>query len=317
MARLTTQEISLQKRELVKRKQDFTKGKLIVFAALAVALLVVAVFGQWMTPCDPYSQNLSQSLAAPSAEHWLGCDKYGRDLLSRVIIGAQTTVFSALVLVAGITILGTVVGVIAGYVGGWLDSLLMRISDIFLAFPEMVFAISVAAVIPGGIWAAVIAVGLIAWPRYARIARSQVLAMKNNTYMQAAKLSGFPWHHILWKYIFPNIVGPIIVTAALDIGSMIMNLVGLSFLGLGAKPPIAEWGSMMSESRSSLQTAPWVILAPGLAIFVTVVIFNLLGDTVRDLLDPKQKRRSLKDTARNFKKLVGGRVECPTVKEKE
>ena len=148
----------------------------------------------------------------------------------------------------------------------------------------MVFAIAVAGVMPGGIWAAVIAVGLIAWPRYARIARSQVLAMKNNTYISAAKLSGCRWYQMIFKHILPKILGPIVVTAALDIGAMIMNLAGLSFLGLGAKPPVAEWGSMMSESRSSLQTAPWVILAPGIAIFITVLIFNLLGDTIRQIL---------------------------------
>ncbi|MDD5953154.1 MAG: ABC transporter permease [Oscillospiraceae bacterium] len=286
-----------------KRKKDHTILKLVVLLLFALAIVFIAIFGQWLTPHDPYAQNLAQSLAPPSSEHLLGCDRFGRDLLSRVITGTQTTIFSAFVLVAGITILGTLVGIIAGFVGGWIDSVLMRISDIFLAFPEMVFAISVAGVIPGGIWAAVIAVGLIAWPRYARIARSQVLAMKNNTYMSAAKLCGCRWYQVTFKHIFPNILGPIIVTAALDIGAMIMNLAGLSFLGLGAKPPIAEWGSMMSESRSSLQTAPWAILAPGLAIFITVLIFNLLGDTVRDILDPKQKRRSLKDNLNQFRRL--------------
>lgn len=287
-----------------KHKKDHIMLKLMVLLALALGIVFVAVFGEWLTPHDPYAQELSQTLAAPSGEHLLGCDRFGRDLLSRVITGTQTTIFSAFVLVAGICILGTVVGVIAGYVGGWMDTVLMRISDIFLAFPEMVFAISVAGVIQGGIWAAVIAVGLIAWPRYARIARSQVLAMKHNTYISAAKLSGCRWHQMVFRHIFPNILGPIVVTAALDIGAMIMNLAGLSFLGLGAKPPIAEWGSMMSESRSSLQTAPWTILAPGIAIFVTVLIFNLLGDTVRDILDPKQKRRKLSDNFVKIRKLV-------------
>lgn len=285
-------------------RQDHTMFKLAVLLLLALGVVVVAVFGNWLTPHDPYAQNLSQTLAPPSGQHLLGCDRFGRDLFSRILIGTQTTIFSAFVLVAGICILGTLVGVIAGYAGGWLDSLLMRISDIFLAFPEMVFAISVAGVIRGGIWAAVIAVGLIAWPRYARIARSQVLAMKHNSYMSAAKLSGCRWYQMVYRHILPNILGPVVVTAALDIGAMIMNLAGLSFLGLGAKPPIAEWGSMMSESRSSLQTAPWTILAPGIAIFITVLIFNLLGDTVRDLLDPKQKRRSIQDSFAKIQKLV-------------
>lgn len=275
-------------------RKDRTMLKLGILLLLAMGVVFVAVFGECLTPHDPYAQELKQTLAAPSARHPFGCDRFGRDLLSRVITGTQTTIFSSFVLVAGICVLGTLVGMVAGYVGGWLDSLLMRISDIFLAFPEMVFAIAVAGIIRGGIWAAVIAVGLIAWPRYARIARSQVLAMKNNSYISAAKLSGCRWYQTVFKHILPNILGPVVVTAALDIGAMIMNLAGLSFLGLGAKPPIAEWGSMMSESRSSLQTAPWTILAPGLAIFITVLIFNLLGDTVRDLLDPKQKRRSIK-----------------------
>lgn len=285
-------------------KQDHTMLRLAILLLLALGIVFVAVFGQWLTPHDPYEQELKQTLAAPSSEHLLGCDRFGRDLLSRVITGTQTTIFSAFVLVAGICVLGTLVGVIAGYAGGWLDTVLMRLSDIFLAFPEMVFAISVAGIIRGGIWAAVIAVGLIAWPRYARIARSQVLAIKNNAYISAAKLSGCRWYQMGYRHILPNILGPIVVTAALDIGAMIMNLAGLSFLGLGAKPPIAEWGSMMSESRSSLQTAPWTILAPGFAVFITVLIFNLLGDTIRDILDPKQQRRRIGDGFVKIQKLV-------------
>ena len=182
----------------------------------------------------------------------------------------------------------------------------MRISDIFLAFPEMVFAIAIAGVLNGGIWSAAIAVGLIAWPRYARVARSQVLSMKNHQYMNAAKLTGTPWYKMIVKHIMPNIMGPIIVTAALDIGAMIMNLAGLSYLGLGVVPPTPEWGSMMSEGRSMLQTSPWIVLAPGLAIFITVVIFNLLGDTVRDILDPKQKRRSITSNMKKVKNIVSG-----------
>ena len=210
-------------------------------------------------------------------------------------------------LVAGITIAGTVIGVICGYVGGWIDSLIMRISDIFLAFPEMVFAIAIAGVLNGGIWSAAIAVGLIAWPRYARVARSQVLAMKNHQYMNAAKLMGTRWYKVILKHIMPNILGPIVVTAALDVGAMIMNLAGLSYLGLGVVPPTPEWGSMMSEGRSMLQTSPWVVLAPGLAIFITVIIFNLLGDTVRDILDPKQTRRTLNDNVQKMKGIFSGR----------
>ena len=287
-------------------KKDYSTLKLGFFLALVAGLLFIACFGQYIVPYDPYAQDLNNALQAPSGSHLLGTDRYGRDLLTRIIVGAQTTIFSALALVAGITIIGTIVGIICGYVGGWIDSLLMRISDIFLAFPEMVFAIAIAGVLNGGIWSAAIAVGLIAWPRYARVARSQVLSMKNHQYMNAAKLTGTPWYKMIVKHIMPNIMGPIIVTAALDIGAMIMNLAGLSYLGLGVVPPTPEWGSMMSEGRSMLQTSPWIVLAPGLAIFITVVIFNLLGDTVRVILDPKQKRRSITSNMKKVKNIVSG-----------
>lgn len=290
-----------------KLKKDRTTLKLGFFLILVAGLLFVACFGQYIVPYDPYAQDLSNALQPPSGSHLLGTDRYGRDLFSRIIIGAQTTIFSALALVAGITIVGTVIGVICGYVGGWIDSLIMRISDIFLAFPEMVFAIAIAGVLNGGIWSAAIAVGLIAWPRYARVARSQGLAMKNHQYMNAAKLMGTRWYKVILKHIMPNILGPIVVTAALDVGAMIMNLAGLSYLGLGVVPPTPEWGSMMSEGRSMLQTSPWIVLAPGLAIFITVIIFNLLGDTVRDILDPKQTRRTLNDNVQKMKGIFSGR----------
>ena len=290
-----------------KLKKDRTTLKLGFFLILVAGLLFVACFGQYIVPYDPYAQDLSNALQPPSGSHLLGTDRYGRDLFSRIIIGAQTTIFSALALVAGITIVGTVIGVICGYVGGWIDSLIMRISDIFLAFPEMAFAIAIAGVLNGGIWSAAIAVGLIAWPRYARVARSQVLAMKNHQYMNAAKLMGTRWYKVILKHIMPNILGPIVVTAALDVGAMIMNLAGLSYLGLGVVPPTPEWGSMMSEGRSMLQTSPWIVLAPGLAIFITVIIFNLLGDTVRDILDPKQTRRTLNDNVQKMKGIFSGR----------
>ena len=290
-----------------KLKKDRTTLKLGFFLILVAGLLFVACFGRYIVPYDPYAQDLSNALQPPSGSHLLGTDRYGRDLFSRIIIGAQTTIFSALALVAGITIVGTVIGVICGYVGGWIDSLIMRISDIFLAFPEMVFAIAIAGVLNGGIWSAAIAVGLIAWPRYARVARSQVLAMKNHQYMNAAKLMGTRWYKVILKHIMPNILGPIVVTAALDVGAMIMNLAGLSYLGLGVVPPTPEWGSMMSEGRSMLQTSPWIVLAPGLAIFITVIIFNLLGDTVRDILDPKQTRRTLNDNVQKMKGIFSGR----------
>ena len=195
-----------------------------------------------------------------------------------------------MLLVVGITVIGTIIGIICGWNGKKLDTILMRISDIFLAFPGLVFALAVAAVMGGGVQNAVIALGAISWPKYARIARSQTLAQKESLYMRAEILSGCSTGKLILKHILPNITGPILVTAMLDIGTMMMELAGLSFLGLGAKPPVAEWGSMMSDTRNLLTTHPWVTFAPGIAIFLSVMVFNLLGDTVRDLLDPRNER---------------------------
>lgn len=266
-------------------KKNKTKTKLYILLVIVTILLLIALFGEYIVPNDPYAQDLSNALTPPNKEFLFGTDKYGRCLFSRVIVGAKTTMFSALGLVAIIATFGTIVGAICAYVGGKIDEAVMRISDVFLAFPGMVFAIAVAGVLGGGIVNAVISLALISWPKFSRLARGQVLTIKNSTYVQAAKLSGCSHMKIIFKHIFPNILGPIIVTATLDIGVMMMELAGLSFLGLGAMPPTAEWGSMMSNGRSMIQSSPWVIFAPGFAIFITVIIFNLLGDTVRDYLD--------------------------------
>ena len=246
-----------------------TKIKFIILLILVGGLLFIAAFASHLVPYDPYEQDLANALAKPDASHLFGTDRYGRDMLSRVILGAQTTVFSSLLLVLIITVVGTMIGMLCGY---------------FLAFPGMVFAIAVAGVLSGGLTNAVIALACISWPKFARLARSQVLTVKEMPYIAAAKLAGCFSGKILMKHIFPNIAGTIIVTAVLDIGTMIMELAGLSFLGLGATPPVAEWGSMMSNGRSMLQTCPWIVLAPGAAIFITVALFNLLGDTVRDMV---------------------------------
>jgi peptide/nickel transport system permease protein len=276
-----------------KKKKDRTMMKFYLFLTFTILLLLVAAFAAEIVPYDPYAQDLMKALQPPSPEHLLGTDRYGRDMLSRVIMGGQTTIFSALLLVGIVTIVGTLVGVFCGYKGGKIDSLIMRVSDVFLAFPGMVFAIAVAGVLGGGIINAVVALACISWPKFARLARGQVLAIKNMPYISAAKLSGSRPTKIVFNHMLPNITGPILVTATLDIGTMMMELAGLSFLGLGAMPPIAEWGSMMSDGRSMLQTSPWVILAPGCAIFISVMLFNLLGDTVRDVLDPKTKKEKL------------------------
>lgn len=278
--------VTVRRQRVIK---DYTKVRLIVFLVLVGALLAAAALAAHITPYDPYAQDLSAALQPPGNGHILGTDRYGRDMLSRVIMGSQTTIFSSLLLVLIIVVAGMAVGTICGWKGGKVDTVLMRISDIFLAFPGMVFAIAVAGVLAGGLMNAVVALAAISWPKFARLARSQVLSIRNMPYISAAKLAGSGSGKIIIKHILPNITGPIIVTAVLEIGTMIMELAGLSFLGLGATPPLAEWGSMMSNGRSMLQTCPWVVLAPGAAIFVTVVLFNLLGDTVRDAMDPRQK----------------------------
>ena len=264
--------------------------KLIVFAGLAAALLLITIFAKYICTYDPYAQDLMQAMRPPSAAHLMGTDTYGRDMLSRVLIGAPTSISSTFSLVAIITVFGTVVGIFCGYYGGIVDSVMMRISDVCLAFPGLVFAMAVAAILDGGVRNAVIALALISWPKYSRIARSQTLSIKNLPYMQASQLAGDSVLQMIFRHVLPNIAGPILVTSMLDIGTMMMEIAGLSFLGLGAQPPVAEWGSMMSSGRSMLQTYPWIVLSPGLAIFISVVIFNLLGDSIRDYMDPKNTR---------------------------
>ena len=283
-----------QEQQVTVRIQKVKKNriwmKLIVFAGLAAALLLITIFAKYICPYDPYAQDLTQAMQPPSAAHLMGTDTYGRDMLSRVLIGAQTSISSTFALVAIITVFGTVVGIFCGYYGGIVDSVMMRISDVCLAFPGLVFAMTVAAILDGGVRNAVIALALISWPKYSRIARGQTLSIKNLPYMQASQLAGDSVLQMIFRHVLPNIAGPILVTSMLDIGTMMMEIAGLSFLGLGAQPPVAEWGSMMSSGRSMLQTYPWIVLSPGLAIFVSVVIFNLLGDSIRDYMDPKNTR---------------------------
>ena len=272
------------------QKKKIRKCEIWLF--LTALLLMLAAVSSLIVPQDPYSQDLGAALQAPGAGHLFGTDRYGRDLFARVLVGGRTTIYASLCTVLLITGIGTILGVISGYLRGKTDTVLMRIADVFLAFPGIVFAIAVAGVLGGGLFNAVIALVCVSWPKYARLARSQVLAMKEMPYLQAAKLSGRGNLKIMGKHILPNIAGPILVTAVLDIGTMIMEIAGLSYLGLGAKPPVPEWGSMMSEGRSMLQTAPWTILTPGLGIFVTVVVFHLLGDALRDVLDPKERKNT-------------------------
>ena len=270
-----------------KVKKNRIRTRLFFFLFLAVILVLVSFFADQIVPYDPYAQDLGLSRQPPSPAHFMGTDQYGRDVFSRVVVGAKASVFSTLVLVCVTSVFGTVTGTLCGYFGREIDSVVMRISDVCLAFPGLVFAPAIAALLGGGMSNAVIALAVISWPKYARVARGQTLALKNSDFVAAAKLAGDNSAQMILRHILPNILGPILVTAMLDIGTMMMELAGLSFLGLGAQPPVAEWGNMMSGGRSMLQTYPWLVLSPGVAIFLTVVTFNLLGDTVRDYMDPK------------------------------
>ena len=267
------------------------RARLLFCAALTALLLAVVAFAAFLCPYDPNAQIFS-SLEAPSLAHLCGTDRYGRDLFSRILVGLQTSVISTLSLVVLISVLGTALGILSGYLGGLVDTLIMRLCDLCLAFPGLVFALAIAALLGGGMQNAVLALAAVSWPKYARIARSQTLTLQERDFIASARLAGCTTGQVIRRHILPNCLGPILVTAMLDIGTMMMELAGLSFLGLGAKPPTAELGNMMSGGRSMLQTYPWVILCPGAAIFLAVVIFNLLGDTVRDLLDPRSGHSS-------------------------
>lgn len=261
---------------------------LLPYATAVAAILIAAACAPLLAPYDPYAQNLEQALLPPGEEHLLGTDRYGRDLLSRVLVGAQTTLGAALALLLCVSLFGSLVGAICGYRGGRLDTVLMRLADMLLAFPQLVFAIAVAGAFGGGLFYAAAAIAFLGWAKYARIARGLTLAMRALPYMAAARMAGSGSFSVLRHHVLPNIRGPILVTAALDLGTLIMELAGLSFLGLGAMPPTAEWGAMMSSGRSLLQTTPWLILAPGAALFLTVAVFNLFGDKLRDVLSPKK-----------------------------
>lgn len=273
-----------------KGKRNHVKLRLYVFSALVLVLLLTALFSGHLAPYDPNAQNLEEALQAPSARHIMGTDRHGRDMFSRVLVGGKTSIFATLALVAMISVFGAIVGTLCGFYGGRLDSLVMRICDVCLAFPGLVFAMAVAALLNGGIGGAVIALAVVSWPKYSRVARSQTLAIREEAFVSAARLAGNSPARTVVRHILPNIAGPILVTAMLDIGAMMMELAGLSFLGLGARPPVAEWGSMMSSGRSMLQIYPWIVLSPGIGIFISVALFNLLGDTVRDFLDKRGSR---------------------------
>lgn len=259
------------------------------YTLLVILVLFVAIFAPYLAPQDPYESNMRNVLQTPSAEHLLGTDKLGRDTLSRIIAGTQVSLFMTICLVILLAIVGIVVGVSAGYFGGKVEMVLMRLADMMLSFPGVVLAIAIAGILGGSIVNTIIALLIVGWAKYARLVRSLVIKLRNNDFIIAAQVNGTKTINILRRHILPNVLPMIVITGAMDIGTMMMEIAGLSFLGFGAQPPTPEWGLMLNEGRQYIQTAPWLMIYPGAAIFIVVAIFNLWGDALRDVLDPRQE----------------------------
>ena len=260
-----------------------------ITTGLVLILLLIALAAPLISPYDPTAAVMRHAYMPPSTDHLFGTDKLGRDCLSRVIYGARASLSGVLLLVFTVFFVGTSLGVIAGFFGGRTDMVIMRFADMMISFPGMILAIAIAGILGGSMINAVFALTIVSWTKYARLARSMVLKVKQKDFVEAATVNGGKYLHILWIHILPNILPLMIVTAVADIGALMMEMAGLSFLGFGSQPPNPEWGLMLNEGRQQLQTAPWLMFFPGLAIFITVVIFNLWGDSLRDVLDPRQE----------------------------
>lgn len=270
--------------------RKFKKQRLAFVSFIFVIFLIgLAIVGPYIAPYDISEPDYNNVLLTPSAEHWAGTDAYGRDIFSRIVAGTQISLMVGLSSVLLGAIGGTVLGLLAGYYGKWVDRIIMRICDVLLAFPGILLAIGIIAILGPGLGNVIIAVAIFSIPVFARIVRSSTLAVKSTLYVEATRSVGAEPQRIIWKHIFPGTVSSIIVYFTMRIGSAILTAASLSFLGLGAQPPTPEWGAMLSGGRDYLNIAPHVTLFPGLAIFITVLAFNLLGDGLRDALDPKIK----------------------------
>ena len=273
-----------------KNRRSRNRTRLYILLSLAGLLVLLSILAPLLTPNDPNATSALHMNEAPSRAFPFGTDRYGRCICSRVLMGARTSIFSAVTLVAVTFVFGTVLGMLAGWFGGAADTAVMRLADVFLAFPQMVLAIAVAGVLGGGMFNAMLAMGVTGWTLYARLARAQVLALKKEAYVSAARLTGQGALPILLKTLLPNMLGPLAVNASTQIGTMMIGIAGLSFLGIGVTEPQAEWGSMISGARAYIQLAPWAVLAPAAATILTVMIFNCLGDCLRDVLDVEGAR---------------------------
>jgi peptide/nickel transport system permease protein len=269
--------------------RSFLTNPTALAGLVIVAVLVfLAIFAPLLTMGkSPLDQDLAGRLAAPSAAHWFGTDELGRDVFARTLYGARVTLTIVALVSIVVAPIGLAVGTVAGYLGGWVDVVLMRITDIFLAFPRLVLALAFAAALGPGIENAVIAISLTAWPAYARIARSETMTVAGSDFIQAVVLQGASTRRILFRHIVPLCLSSVIVRLTLDMAGIILTAAGLGFLGLGAQPPTAEWGAMVSSGRDVILDQWWVATIPGIAIFIVSLGFNLLGDGLRDVFDPK------------------------------
>jgi peptide/nickel transport system permease protein len=255
--------------------------------AIVVLLLLVAAFAPLIAPFDPVAQALDRRLLPPSSANWFGTDALGRDIFSRIVHGARVTLVIVLLVVVTVGPIGLLIGCAAGYLGGWVDTVLMRITDVFLAFPRLVLALAFVAALGPGLENAVIAIAFTAWPPYARVARAETLVIRKADYIAAIRLQGASQARIVWRHIVPMCMPSLIVRTTLDMAGIILTAAGLGFLGLGAQPPIPEWGAMISAGREQIFDQWWVATFPGLAICVVALGFNLLGDGLRDVMDAR------------------------------
>ena len=260
-----------------------------ILAVIALSVWISQLAGKQILPYDPNFSDMTKSFLPPSAEHWFGTDQLGRDIFSRVLDGTKISLFVGLAAVAISLSVGVVLGSLAGYFGGKLDTVIMRVMDMMLAIPSILLAIAFMAALGKGLDKAVIAIGLVSIPEYARIVRGSFLSVKESDFVQAAKVIGNRHSRIIFKHILPNVISLIVVRATLGISTAVLDTAALGFLGLGVQPPFAEWGDMLGRARGFMFTAPYTLIFPGIAITVTVLAFNLLGDGLRDALDPKSR----------------------------
>lgn len=261
----------------------------LIGGGLVLFFVILAVLADVVAPYDPMASNFRARYAVPSWDHWLGADGLGRDMLSRIIHGARYSLLTGLISVGIAFSVGSLLGLIAGYFRGIVDTIIMRFMDVLLAFPGILLAIAIISVLGRGLTNAMIAVGIYSIPAFARVLRSSVLEKREEEYVQAARAGGSSSGRIIFRHVLPNALAPVLVLATMRLGSAILAAASLSFVGLGAQPPMPEWGAMLSAGKDVLRTAPHVTLFPGIAILLTVIGFNLFGDGLRDALDPKSR----------------------------